>query len=114
MTERTAIHPLAVVYTVDQFCAVHMISRDTFERLVRRGELAAFKIGRRTYIAKEEAARWLREKLSHGLPPSPSHGLSPNLSHGSERNRAARSGKRGRQDIEKTKDNSQISGIERQ
>jgi excisionase family DNA binding protein len=57
MTER--IHPLAVVYTVDQFCAMHAISRDTFDRLVGRGELATFKIGRRRYVAKAEAERWL-------------------------------------------------------
>jgi excisionase family DNA binding protein len=65
MTERTAyrlsaIHPLAVVYTVNQFCAMHAISRDTFERLVGREELATFKVGRRRFIAKTEAERWMR------------------------------------------------------
>ena len=55
-----APHPLAVVYTVDQFCAMMQHSRDTFERLVKRGELITLKVGRRRYIAKAEAERWLR------------------------------------------------------
>jgi hypothetical protein len=40
---------------------MHAISRDKFYDLLRRGVLAAFKIGRRIYVAKEEAERWLRE-----------------------------------------------------
>jgi excisionase family DNA binding protein len=81
MTERTAIHPLAVVYTVDQFCAMHAISRDTFERLVGRGELAAFKLGRRTYVAKAEAERWLRARPP-ARPPVLTAGQGGNQRHG--------------------------------
>jgi excisionase family DNA binding protein len=73
MTERTAVHPDAVVYTVDQFCALHAISRDKFYDLVKRGNLAAFKFGRRTYVAKEEAERWLSEiRQRNRLPTRPS------------------------------------------
>lgn len=62
--------PMAVVYTVDQFCAMMQISRDKFEDLVRRGDLSAYKVGRRTYVAKEEAERWLREARRERALPS--------------------------------------------
>ena len=89
----TAPNPLAVAYTVDQFCAMHAISRDTFERLVRRGELAAFKVGRRTYVAKEEAERWLRETQAKcPIPVS-----TPLSGRGTGRSPAAQGGKRKRQ-----------------
>jgi len=63
-------NPLAIVYTVDQFCAMMQISRDKFEDLVRRGDLSAYKVGRRTYVAKEEAERWLREARRERALPS--------------------------------------------
>jgi hypothetical protein len=85
-------------------------SRDKFEDLVRRGELAAFKVGRRTYVAKEEAERWLREtrslkkvKVSHADDQTPD--LLPGQNSGSRRHPAAKSGKRQRQPIDGARHN---------
>jgi excisionase family DNA binding protein len=90
-----------VVYTVTQFCAMMQFSRDTFEGLVRRGELAAFKVGRRTYVAKEEAERWFREtRLASHIP-------SHIQTHGSGLKPAVPSGKRRRQAVAKTGTNTQ-------
>lgn len=91
---------LALVYTVDQFCAMMQHSRDKFEDLVRRGELAAFKVGRRTYVAKEEAERWLREtqrlkRVKTATPDAP-----PDSGRGSGRKPAALSGKRNAQALD--------------
>jgi len=101
--------PLAVVYTVAQFCAMMQQSRDTFERMVRRGELAAFKIGRRTFIAKEEVERWLREtrkltQLKVSDADQTIHIRAHTHARGSGRARAAMSGKSRRQAIERTAD----------
>jgi excisionase family DNA binding protein len=84
-----APNPLAVVYTVDQFCAMMQHSRDKFEDLVRRGELAAFKVGRRTYVAKAEAERWLRKTQSLNKVPSATPDPPPASDRGSGRSPAA-------------------------
>ncbi len=86
-------NPLAIVYTVDQFCAMMQHSRDKFEDLVRRGDLAAFKVGRRTYVAKEEAERWLRETQRLKRVKTATPDVTPNSGCGSGRKPAASSGK---------------------
>jgi excisionase family DNA binding protein len=104
MTERTAApHPLAVVYTVDQFCTMMQHSRDTFERLVKRGELATLKVGRRRYVAKEEVERWLRETQNLNKVASPD--APPGVDRGLDRDPAARGGKRKRQLVDRIRHN---------
>jgi len=103
-------NPLAVVYTVDQFCAMMQHSRDKFEDLVRRGELAAFKVGRRTYVAKEEAERWLRETRSHrdvrvSNAYTPAHTPAHTSSRRPGRKPAAEGGKRKRQPVDGARNN---------
>jgi predicted DNA-binding transcriptional regulator AlpA len=46
-------------YSVDEFCNSHRISRTNFYRLKRRGEAPqTMKVGARTLISREAAARW--------------------------------------------------------
>lgn len=49
------------VYTVDEFCESHRISRVFFYNLLRGGNgPRIIKIGKRTLISKEAAATWRR------------------------------------------------------
>jgi excisionase family DNA binding protein len=44
--------------TVAQFCAAFPIGRTHLYTLIKRGDLAALKCGRRTMILRDEAERW--------------------------------------------------------
>ena len=105
----TPPNPLAIVYTVDQFCAMMQLSRDKFGGLVKRGELAAFKVGRRTYVAKVEAERWFSHtrtinNVGIGDANVGTGNATPDLHHGldngADQRPAAVSGKRKRQPID--------------
>jgi hypothetical protein len=48
-------------YSVDSFCRAHHITRSHFYALLKAGRAPAIiKLGRRTIVAGEEAARWRR------------------------------------------------------
>ena len=48
----------AIVLTVPQFLNLYGIGRDLFYAEVARGSLRVAKVGSRTLISKDEAARW--------------------------------------------------------
>lgn len=46
-------------YSIIEFCDAHCISRACFYRLKKRGQAPdLMKVGKRTLISKEAAARW--------------------------------------------------------
>lgn len=48
-------------YTVEEFCKRHHIARSYFYYLHKKGEgPEIYKLGRRTYVSGEAAARWRR------------------------------------------------------
>lgn len=51
------------VLTVPQFCQRYQVSRSTFYKLARVGEIRIAKVGRKTLIAVEEAERWFRGRI---------------------------------------------------
>lgn len=51
--------PPTAAYDIPEFCAAHNISRAFFYKLIKSGRgPTLIKIGRRTLISKESAARW--------------------------------------------------------
>jgi len=72
-TNVAASHPRSVTdqptYTVDAFCEAHHISRAFLYRLWSQGHgPARTKLGRRTLISGEAAARW-RRRMEEPTPP---------------------------------------------
>jgi excisionase family DNA binding protein len=56
-------HPVApLAYGIDDFCTAIGIGRSTVYALIRKGELASVKRGKRRLITAEEALRWLSAK----------------------------------------------------
>lgn len=47
--------------TVDEFCSVARFCRNSYYAEVRAGRLTPRQYGRRVFIPREEAERWLRE-----------------------------------------------------
>jgi excisionase family DNA binding protein len=45
-------------FTVREFCAAYRISRDSFYSEVRRGQLRAIKLGKKTLVRKADAEAW--------------------------------------------------------
>jgi len=45
--------------TIPDFCKTTNLGRTHVYRLLKRGEIAALKIGRRTFIRPQEVERWL-------------------------------------------------------
>jgi predicted DNA-binding transcriptional regulator AlpA len=50
------------LYTIPEFIRAHRISRGTFYNLIRRGGEGPrlTKIGRRRFVSREEAERWVK------------------------------------------------------
>jgi hypothetical protein len=49
------------VYTVAGFCAAHHLARSNFYNLLKQARgPTVYRVGRRLFIAGEEAARWRR------------------------------------------------------
>jgi excisionase family DNA binding protein len=46
-------------YTITDFCRSFGLSRSKVHRLIQMGELAAFKVGRRTLIHADTVEKWL-------------------------------------------------------
>jgi hypothetical protein len=69
-------------YTVEQFAARHAISRAQAFKEIAAGRLIARKVGSRTIITYEDAARWRRSlpKAVNGAAKKPSDGLPAWLS----------------------------------
>jgi excisionase family DNA binding protein len=42
------------------------VSRDTLERMISRGDIKIFRIGRRRFISNEELQRFIREREQAG------------------------------------------------
>jgi excisionase family DNA binding protein len=54
-------------YSIDEWCAMHRLSRSYFYVLVRRGEApASFKIGRCTRISEAANSAWLKAREAAG------------------------------------------------
>lgn len=49
-------------YTLDQWCALRGVSRPTFYRLLRDGEIKTFKIRARRYVSAEADREFLARK----------------------------------------------------
>ena len=59
------------VWSVDEFCAAHEISRASFYKLRAQGEApATFKLGRKTLITDSAASDWLRAVSGEGSKPA--------------------------------------------
>jgi excisionase family DNA binding protein len=56
--------PVKLALTVEETCEALTISRPTFYRLVRDGELKAIKIAGRTVVTTAELQRFLDTRLS--------------------------------------------------
>ena len=57
------------VYSVPEFCSAHGISRGTFYNLAKANKAPRFmKVGERTLISKESAAKWRREREDEAQP----------------------------------------------
>ena len=69
----------ASVYTVDEFCIAHKISRGHFYNLVGSGNgPTLMKVGRRTLISAEAAARWRSRMESAASATRDRHTEIPN------------------------------------
>ena len=64
-------------YTVEQFAAKHAISRAQTFKQIAAGRLIARKVGSRTIITYEDAAKWRRS-----LPKAPVNGAAKKPSDG--------------------------------
>ena len=53
-------------YTVAQFCRQFGVSRSTFYRMIRDGEIRTKKLGARTLVRAEDAKEWL-DSLPDGV-----------------------------------------------
>jgi hypothetical protein len=75
------------VYTLDEFCDAHRISRATFYNLQARGEAPdAFRAGTKVLISKESAARWRKARTAVarllGTQPEPQSQLENDSTRG--------------------------------
>ena len=61
--QRSALKPRPRAYTIADFCRSFGLSRSKVHHLIQSGELAAFKVGRRTLINADIVDQWLA-----GLP----------------------------------------------
>jgi hypothetical protein len=69
--QRAIEGPPPAVYDIPGFCLAHKISTDHFYRLQRSGEgPVTMKVGARTLISYESAARW-RAKCEAPRKPAP-------------------------------------------
>lgn len=57
-----------VVYTVTQFCETFQIGKTRAYEEIREGRLPIVKVGRRTLIRHEAAARWLAQCEAEANP----------------------------------------------
>jgi hypothetical protein len=63
MDKKPTAAPLALAFSVEEFCTLHRISRCYFYKLLRNGlGPRIIKIGARTLISVEAAADWRRER----------------------------------------------------
>jgi hypothetical protein len=64
--------PQLLAFSIKQFCELHGISLDFYFKLARRGlGPKVMKVGARTLISQESAARWRaeRERATHEAAP---------------------------------------------
>jgi hypothetical protein len=81
-------------YTVEAFAAAHGISRSQTFKEIASGRLPARKVGSRTIITSEDAAKWRRSLPRvpvNGAPKKPSDGLPVWLSEPRPTRRRGRS-----------------------
>jgi excisionase family DNA binding protein len=51
-------------YSIDEFAAAFGLSRTTVKRLIRSGELRAYRVGRRTLLPSSVVEEWESRKLA--------------------------------------------------
>ena len=81
-------------YTVEEFATKHAISRAQAYKEIAEGRLTARKVGSRTIITIEDAAKWRRslpKAPANGATRKPSDGLPPWLSEPQPSRRRAKS-----------------------
>jgi len=53
------------MYSMDEFCKSHSISRSTFYRLIREGNAPEYiKVGTKTLISIEAAEKWRNNQIN--------------------------------------------------
>jgi excisionase family DNA binding protein len=62
--ERIEYHPQRVLLTVNQTAELLSISDDQVYRLLRRGELTSFKIGRLRRIPRAAVDTWIDQQIA--------------------------------------------------
>jgi excisionase family DNA binding protein len=55
----SALVPFRGAFTIASFCEVHNIGRTSVYAEIKRGRLRVVKVGRKTLVTTDDAARWL-------------------------------------------------------
>lgn len=55
--------------TIGDFCEATSLGRTHVYELLKRGEVKAIKIGRRTFIRREDVQKWISSLTSYPIKP---------------------------------------------